>query len=180
MMNAIWARSRRAIMARVARKPDLCIGGDKDPYLRRWYLLPRNRFFNVYLHNFLRSDEDRALHDHPWNWCSIILKGSYLEICGTRENSVARGFHARTRGTIRTGRATDLHRVELYSEWQGNDARGNPMFRYKPVWTVFITGPRIREWGFQCPNGWVPWRKFLGEPDNAKTSSASRGPGCDQ
>ena len=27
-------------------------------------------------------------------------------------------------------------------------------------WTLFITGPRIREWGFHCPQGWRHWRDY--------------------
>src|SRR3546814_8204117 len=42
------------------RKPDITIGGEDNPYLRRWYIIPRNRWFNVYLHEFLRDDDDRA------------------------------------------------------------------------------------------------------------------------
>lgn len=37
----------------------------------------------------------------------------------------------------------------------------------KEAWTLFITGPRIRTWGFYCPQGWRDWRIF--------TSSADRG-----
>jgi hypothetical protein len=52
------------------------------PALRRHLLIPRNPIFNVYLHHFLRSDDDRALHDHPWINLSLLLDGCYLEHCG--------------------------------------------------------------------------------------------------
>src|SRR3954466_1246173 len=69
-----------ALIARVTRRePDFIIGGEDDPYIRRWWVIPRNRFFNIYLHQFLRSDDDRALHDHPWVNCSILLRGEYIE-----------------------------------------------------------------------------------------------------
>jgi hypothetical protein len=65
------------LIARVTRRaPDFLIGGADDPYIRRWWVIPRNRWFNVYLHQFLRSDDDRALHDHPWANCSILLRGA--------------------------------------------------------------------------------------------------------
>lgn len=64
----------------IKRKPDLCIGGEDSPYLKRWWLIPRNRFFNVYLHQFLKDDDDRALHDHPWWSVSFLLKGRLREI----------------------------------------------------------------------------------------------------
>ena len=47
------------------RPPDFVIGGADRPYMRRWYLVPKNTQLNVYLHHFRRSDDDRALHDHP-------------------------------------------------------------------------------------------------------------------
>ena len=45
-------------------RPHFLISDQADPYLHRWYVIPRNRFLNLYLHKFLRDDEDRALHDH--------------------------------------------------------------------------------------------------------------------
>ncbi|WP_287865143.1 hypothetical protein [Achromobacter sp.] len=47
------------------RPPDFVIGDAADPYLRRGWIISRNPVFNLYLHQFLRSDDDRALHDHP-------------------------------------------------------------------------------------------------------------------
>lgn len=48
------------------RPPDFIVGRDGEDYLRRWHLVPRNPLFNVYLHQFKSSDDDRAHHDHPW------------------------------------------------------------------------------------------------------------------
>src|SRR5580704_9904819 len=71
--------SRRLRVVAARRPPDFIIGGNEFPYMRRWWVIPRNRIFNIYLHHFLRSDDDRALHDHPsWN-VSILLKGEYTE-----------------------------------------------------------------------------------------------------
>ena len=45
-----------------------------------------------------------------------------------------------------------------------------------PCWTLFVTGPRYREWGFHCPQrGWVPWKEFT-SADN----SGEIGRGCEQ
>jgi len=54
---------------------------EDQPYLERYYvfLKDRKRFpFNVFLHHFLRSDPD-DVHDHPWGYFTIILKGGYWE-----------------------------------------------------------------------------------------------------
>jgi hypothetical protein len=129
------------------REPDITIGPPDDLYLRRWWLIPHNRWFNVYLHHFLRSDDDRALHDHPWRNLSILLIGSYRE--HTTSGVVKRRKPWRPwafwRLTWRS--ATAAHRVELING--------------RPVWTLFLTGPKVRTWGFHCPRGWIPWTEFV-------------------
>lgn len=139
------------------RAPDVVIGGEADPYLRRWFVIPRNRWFNIYLHQFLRSDDDRALHDHPWINCSLLLEGEYTE-----HTIAAGGVHEKTTrvlGDVVLRTAKHAHRIELHAG---------------ACLTLFLTGPNVRMWGFHCPNGWVPWRKF--------TSASGRevGRGCDQ
>ena len=61
------------------RDPDFVIGPKDAPYLQRWWLIPRNRWFNVYLHHILHSDDDRALHDHMYFNVSVLLRGRYVE-----------------------------------------------------------------------------------------------------
>lgn len=140
------------------RSPDFLIGPKSDPYLRRWWVIPRNRFFNIYLHNIRHSDDDRALHDHPWANCSIILSGGYWEV-------TPNALHWRKRGSITFRRATAAHRLALD---ETHPEGGN-----KPCWTLFITGPAVREWGFHCTKGWVHWRDFVDERD-----SGAIGRGC--
>jgi hypothetical protein len=30
-----------------------------------------------------------------------------------------------------------------------------------PVWTIFVTGPWIRRWGFACAEGWKDAEEFM-------------------
>jgi hypothetical protein len=136
----------------IGRAPYI-IGGADRPYLKRWWIVPFNRLFKVYLHQFLRSDDDRALHDHPWFNISILLRGSYIE-------HTPNGAHRRRAGDIVVRPARAAHRIELIED--------------APVWTLFITGPNVRQWGFYCPNGWRHWRDFT-HPDD----SGEIGRGCD-
>lgn len=148
-------------LALAQREPDFVIGGADDPYLRRWWLIPRNRLFNIYLHQFLRDDDDRALHDHPWPNCSLILSGEYWEVLFDRApvhgEPLPPMLMARSRpGRPRWRRAGLAHRIVLM-----RDAAGQP----KPVWSLFFTGPTLRSWGFWCPAGrWVHWRSFTAGP----------------
>lgn len=153
-------RFAAALIDRATRRPpDFVVGGQADPYLRRWWLVPRNPVFNVYLHQFLRDDDEHALHDHPWCWCSIVLRGGYLE------HTIAAGGIRRVRGfacgSVRVHGPCFAHRLALEAG--------------RPCWTLFITGPRIREWGFHCPDhGWVRWQDFTAPDD-----PGAIGPGCD-
>jgi hypothetical protein len=135
------------------RAPDFIIGGAARPYMLRWFVIPRNPWFNIYLHKFVRDDDDRAFHDHPWRSSAIVLRGAYIE----HDHRGRRIYFA---GAVRIRSATYCHRVELIDG--------------KPCWTLFFTGPRLREWGFHCPQGWRHWKDFVGGRDGGEI-----GRGCD-
>lgn len=148
-----WAERQ---MAR--RAPDFVIGGADNAYLRRWWVIPRNRWFNVYLHEILRSDDDRALHDHPWINLSILIDGGYFE-----HTIAAGGIHRRVwrgAGAWKFRWPSAAHRLEL----AGDDDRAWVPDHDEPekrAVSLFITGPNVRSWGFHCPEaGWVHWRDF--------------------
>ncbi len=130
------------------RPPDEVIG---DDYLLRWRLFPRNRWFNVYLHNIRRSDDDRAMHDHPWWYVSVILKGGYEEL-------TPQGDKAYSQGSVLFRKAAHIHRLVI---------------RDSETWTLVVRGPKVRTWGFWPKSGYyvrygsrdrfVPWYDFLDE-----------------
>jgi hypothetical protein len=53
-------------------------GQGRKPLMIR-YILLSTRWFGVYLHHLLRSDYDRAFHDHPWGFVTFLISGSYTE-----------------------------------------------------------------------------------------------------
>ena len=151
----------------ISRKPDFVIGDPNAPYLRRWWLTNRKRDMEkckIYLHHILRDDDDRAFHDHPSRSCSIILRGGYVEHL---PNGVKKNRYA---GHVIFRKAEQPHRLELH-----RDKNGQPI----PAWTIFIFGPKIREWGFLCPNGWRHWREFTGVPEGQEAKGDERGRGCE-
>jgi hypothetical protein len=127
-------------LLRPDRAPDFVIGPAEDPYMLRWWLLPRNEVFNVYYHQIRHSDDDRALHDHPWPSLSIMTRGLLREI-------TPEGSRIITVGDVVYRGPEFAHRLEVL-----DDAGAE---------TLFITGPRVREWGFHCPKGWVVWTSFV-------------------
>ena len=145
-LNRHWLRRL------LSGEPHFYIGGKESPYLLRWFVIPRNHRLNVYVHKFLRDDDDRALHDHPWWFVSVMLRGRYLEVTKT-------GTRMRRAPSIAFRPATWTHRVALIDG--------------QPCWTLIVTGRNARHWGFHCPKGWVPWEKFT-----APTDSGNIGLGC--
>jgi len=146
------------------RLPDVRIPSNPEvpPYMLRWWRIKRNAFFNCYFHIVRRSDEDTALHDHPWWNFSIVLEGEYTE------HTISEGgVHVKQRygpGAVRFRRSGSFaHRLELdrYPPgWTIGGIKGGEM----PVHTIFITGPVLRRWGFHHPKQWVDayaWDDFL-------------------
>ena len=128
----------------------------------RWYVIPRNPLVNIYVHKFLRSDDDRALHDHPWWFVSLMLRGRYDEVTD-------RGVKRRRAGSIAYRPAEWRHRVRLIR--RGLPSAGQVW--EVPCWTLIITGRRVRTWGFWCKyrldehptappdfERFIPWTEF--------------------
>lgn len=126
-------------------KPHKVIGPVDNPYMLRWFIFKVGNLPRIYVHKFCRSDDDRGLHDHPWWFVSIILRGKYIE--HTRE-----GQRVRCPGSIAFRRSTDCHRVELFNRPAISTVRTRvrPQRQPEPVWTLFITGRVVRQWGFWC------------------------------
>jgi hypothetical protein len=133
-----------------SRPPDFVIGPKEDPYMLRWWGIPRNRFFNIYLHKILHDDDDRALHDHPWPSLSLMCAGTIKETY-TTDNGLTTKTKILRIGDWRYRGPEFAHRLELVR---------NDIAR-----TIFMTGPRIREWGFLCPQGWRHWKDFVSSDD---------------
>lgn len=100
---------------------------------------------SIRIHHILRKDEDRALHDHPWDARTIILKGWYLErLYG---NTIPQ---MRIEGDTRAIKFGEYHSIDEVSEGG--------------VWTMFFTWKYMGVWGFLVDGVKVPWRTYLGEP----------------
>jgi hypothetical protein len=145
----------------------LDIHGTDDPsdvYLRRYYLV-RSKYFNVFIHQFLRSDRD-DLHDHPWDFLTYLVAGAYTErkwdpktskVMKTRRYNHAPpcwlyqydgGRFRAQKCDLRVAthrlvfrRATDQHQVLVDQSLKIEDRDSAPL-------TICVTGPMRREWGF--------------------------------
>lgn len=121
-------------------------------HFRRYRIL-QTPWFSIYLHNIRQSDLDKHFHDHPWNFKSLILRGSYKEYftCDPHHQFVLGQTY--TPGNLVEHRAEDSHKIVLLTP---------------EVWTlVFVFGPR-RDWGYQTEIGFINHRDYRRLKDEGK------------
>lgn len=124
------------------------IGRGNEPiYLRRYYLIS-TPYFGIYLHNIRMPDRDEHLHDHPWNFTSIILRGGYTEELSFEPDAglptvYDNWFNRFSRHSVA---ATTAHAIRAI---------------LPNTWTLVLVGKRQREWGFWVDGVLIPWKRYL-------------------
>lgn len=99
-------------------------------YLTRWRVI-QTPWFALYLHKIERPDSRPILHDHPWSFLSIVLRGGYDE---RRLDPKTMTTRRRTVRHVNLVRPHDAHYIERL---------------HRPVvWTFLFVGPRVRTWGY--------------------------------
>jgi hypothetical protein len=151
------------------------LGEPECPYAYRW-VLNLGPLGSIRLHRWIRSDDKRAKHDHPADFVTLVLKGSYTDL----------GMEAD--GYIEVG-SNVLHRVDcpdfahvpddrrVFMPWDTQDAddprhdcmspkermtAGKIAYRKAEhrhtvavdpggCWTLLYFKPDRRHWGFYVP-----------------------------
>lgn len=141
-----------------AKEPTLIARPSGRVMFYRWWVVRDEGVCSVYVNRHVGSDDVQAPHDHPWDNMSIILDGQFSECL--YDGPELRETIVRRRGDVVVRAATLSHRIEMRP---GEDC-----------WTLFVTGPAINKWSFNCPGGPVPAERFL-HPINPLSEP---GPGC--
>lgn len=124
---------------------------DGDIFLERWGW--ECKWFGVFIHKMEAPDPGIDLHNHPWPFSSLILRGGYKEYrIGEQDAWVravrhqARGSEARRRWlSFKTFHLDEAHRI----------------YEVKPhTWTLVFRGRGIRPWGFFTPSGYMDARTY--------------------
>jgi hypothetical protein len=122
--------------------------------LGRWGKNAKYGYVAGRLNRILRSDSDRALHDHPWPYVTLILRGGYYEV-------TEKPWYSMT-----TGECFPETKVQWYGP-------GSILFRGtkhkhrlvlptgQTALTLFITLPFKQQWGFFVNGVKVYWRDYL-------------------
>lgn len=179
-MHRFLTKLRDAIKARALGNPYTHLyHADGSPYMLRFWVLRIGRakhrdtsevqpWFGIRMHVLMTSDDDRAYHDHPWWWASLVLEGSYLEHTPAKGDTLVNRVKRYSAGSFRIHRPGQFHRLEIRPDTG-------------PVVTLFFHGPRRRKsWGFlSLKSGrWVPWQQFGSGvvARDPRANAAQRGP----
>lgn len=126
-----WVRYR--LVAYAKKRPFSHIG--KSPteiYMRRYWLFNKRWRIPflpaIRIHHIMLPDDERELHDHPFDFRSFIIAGEYVEV------DLMGNYHIHEQGTTYFSRAERFHRITQVS-------RGG-------VHTLVICGRKGNVWGF--------------------------------
>jgi hypothetical protein len=151
----VWLVLRAYVL--VTRKPSFTFVSPAGvPYLQRWPIATRDPWPDAigrtggegwYLHQFLASDHERQLHNHPSAYAvAFVLRGGYSEKRFQRDELNPRPvMHERKPGTMAVITGETFHRVILppactYGQGDAGLQRS---------WSLFYIGPRSgKGWGF--------------------------------
>jgi hypothetical protein len=125
-------------------------------HFRRYRFL-ETPLLRIYAHQILESDKDDYLHDHPWSFFSLILKGHYEE-----KLAVPAGVRISDGklSPIYSGDVT-LNQCTPGSFYHRKAEQAHCLNRvFAPTWTLVIAYGKRREWGYQTEYGWIDHKTY--------------------
>lgn len=111
---------------------------DDKIYFTMWILFSC-KWFQVRIHRIIKMN-DTCLHDHPWGFITLILKGGYVEY--TEKKS--RILHP---GRIIYRGSNFKHRLEIHQK----------------SWSLNLMFPTRKEWGYFVNGTFVKWDQYNGD-----------------
>lgn len=143
------------LIERAKRTPYSHIQGrnSDETYMRRWWLFnpyqnadgsyPKRNWFmrllpSIRIHEILLADDDKHLHDHPWDAQTIILQGGYVEQISTEH--APGNFKSRQAGDTNAIRFGQYHRITFID---GVAVTLFITFKYRGTWGFLVNGKKV-------------------------------------
>jgi hypothetical protein len=136
--TGFFAKARFSVGKHVSVRWAEHLGLPTCPYVIRWMV--ETPLGSLRVHHWLGPDDDRALHDHPWWFLTFVVKGGYADL---QQYGVADLLQA---PAVRFRPAHHQHTVQ--------PLKGG-------AWTVMVTGPKVRVWGFWQDNKFTKANKWF-------------------
>lgn len=120
-----------------------------EPSRIRWRII-HTPYFGVYLHKWNQPDPRPTLHNHPWNFFSIIIKGEYVQKFKDRTELVRwfnliyrKDFHTVT--TVKKGTLSLMFVGKTHNNWGYQSKEGYVEFDKHPHSQEFLSALKIRK-----------------------------------
>lgn len=177
LIGGLLARAvRRLLLRRASKTPYFHLDG----YMERFWLIPKTAGLplSARVHRILRSDDDSAMHDHPWwNW-SFVLENGYHEVMPVPANGVLPKGAVMLEGNPHEP-ACVVHRPPGSFVRRTTASRHRLILLDGPVLSVFAMGRKSAEWGFWVREDGamkkIHWKDYTphtpGEPEPAPGQS---------
>lgn len=110
-------------------------------HFRRFTILG-TKWFSINIHRIYKADEDKHLHNHPWNFTSILLAGGYYERTPDK-------LRLKLSGAINRYDRNKYHKIDT--------------IYVGPVTTLCFMGPRTKEaddWGYLVDGEFVHHKEY--------------------
>lgn len=135
----------------------LTLSHDGEPFLQRWGVV--TRWGGFYVHHIAGPDPGMDLHDHPWAFVSIVLRGGYSHETASTEAAVTCAKAAEQWPDTCTPGAPSHRQTGSVTRMGMRVA--HRITRVEPnTWTLVLRGPDRRIWGFYPPSGRVVWTAY--------------------
>ena len=126
-------------------------------HFKRWEIL-KTKWFNIYIHGIYKADEDLHLHNHPWDYKSFVLYGTFVEKERTTDldKDVKYRYNHLHFGSFIKRKANTFHKIlRLESE---------------AVYTLFITNKSYNKWGYDVDNKFVDFETYRKNKNNGNNN----------
>ena len=169
--QGLVAGRRKPQLPRLLRR--LTLSHDGEPFLERWGLV-WDRLGGVYIHHIAAADPGMDLHDHPFAFVTIVVRGGYFErYCDTRQAALRPEVVRGPRHLDHEGRYWGWRKIGDITQPNCVRRRRLPSVHFMPLhiahqieavdkntWTIVLRGPTRRRWGFYDRGRWVDWEAY--------------------
>lgn len=145
---------------------------DGSTYMER-YVLFETKWLSARVHYIATADIDPHLHDHPWSFISVLLRGGYTE---RRPKTIAPCFTTDVSDVDGIEATDSTHRAVEYNHWAWRHAtdRHRIAFVYPDTWSLFIYGPVRQWWGFYTQKGKIHFLDYLTRNSTRRIAEGDR------
>jgi hypothetical protein len=105
-------------------------------HFQRWRIISC-KWLAIYIHKIYKEDNDKHLHNHPWNYWNMILSGGYGE-ASMLYNQVV--YHNMLPFSSSIRKHDRYHKISTI---------------FKPTTTLFITSGRKYDWGYDVDGEFI-------------------------